>query len=273
MYNNSMVKKISIAVMAIALATISWAHEFWLMPQQFYVKLFSKVVVSFNVGENYIGENWSGNNEKINLLQHHTPSAIKNIDSLLSNKKGDSIAVTIAEQGTHMILFNGKNSFISLAPEKFEAYLKEDGLFNSLTYRKQNKQTNKNGTEYYQRSVKTLIQCGKIYSNHITQTTQLPLDIVPATNPYSIGKAQQNLAFTIYFKQQPLANQMVKYWHKVNGKKLVQVNYTTNAKGQIFVPISPQGKYMISSVYMQLNKADTVAQWQSYWGSLTFGYQ
>jgi hypothetical protein len=45
----------------------------------------------------------------------------------------------------------------------------------------------------------------------------------------------------------------------------------TNKKGWITGEKHP-GPNMVSCVYMERNKADTVAQWQSYWGSLTFEY-
>lgn len=47
----------------------SIAHEFWLLPQQFSYQAGQKVYVRFQVGENFTGENWHGDKDKINLLK------------------------------------------------------------------------------------------------------------------------------------------------------------------------------------------------------------
>jgi CRISPR/Cas system CMR-associated protein Cmr3 (group 5 of RAMP superfamily) len=82
------------------------------------------------VGENFKGENWSGNKDKVQQLFHYTPSDnVVDVSSKLSSaSKGDSLQLPLQEEGTHMVVFNSTNSFISLEADKFNEYLKEDGL-------------------------------------------------------------------------------------------------------------------------------------------------
>ncbi|MFX4462403.1 hypothetical protein ABTA61_19380, partial [Acinetobacter baumannii] len=73
-----------------------------------------------------------------------------------------------------MIYFNSTNSFISLDPKKFNAYLEEDGLQYIKAERKKYNEENKNSNEYYQRSVKTILQVGNTLTDACTKPTSLP---------------------------------------------------------------------------------------------------
>ena len=80
------------------------------------------------------------------------------------------------------------------------------------------------------------------------------------------------MKFTIYFKQKPLPGTEVRIWRKYPGQTLITKKFMTNDKGQIAADISLPGMWMVSCVHMERNKIDTTADWQSYWGSVTFGY-
>lgn len=262
-----------LSVTIISLAVI--AHEFWLQPQKYVFNNGETASIKFNVGESFTGENWTGNNDKINQLTHYTPSN-KQIDiaGLVSDKKGDSIQLKLEEDGTHMIIYNSKNSFINLVSAKFNPYLKEDGLSETVAYRKLHNETNKNGKEYYQRSVKTILQVGSLHTDALLKPTSLPLDIIPSENVYNLGNQGKNpiIQFTVLFNKKPLANKLVKVWHKTANQKTELTDLRTNSLGKIATKIALNGSYMISCVHMERNTIDTAADWQSYWASVTFGF-
>ena len=257
----------------ISLAVI--AHEFWLKPQQYHFKKDETASIKFNIGESFAGENWAGNNSKINQLIHYTPANKQvNIAGLVGNNKGDSIQLKLEEEGTHMVIYNSKNSFINLAPAKFNPYLKEDGLNDIASYRKLHNQQNSNGKEYYQRSVKTILQVGDVITNYCLQPTSLPLDIIPSENVYNLGYQSKNstIQFTVLFNKKPLVNKLVKVWHKISNQKTELIDLRTDNLGKISPKITLSGSWMVSCVHMERNTMDTIADWQSYWSSITFGY-
>ncbi|MEO6455816.1 MAG: DUF4198 domain-containing protein [Ginsengibacter sp.] len=267
-------KKILFTLLIFALTVTVFAHEFWLQPHKFIFNKGETAIIRFNVGENFKGENWSGNKSRIQRLIHYLPSGKhSDISGLLSDNAGDSLQLPIVEEGTHMVVFNSVNSFINIEAAKFNEYLKEDGLISAATYRKQHSEEQLNGKEYYQRSVKTLMQAGKLKTDEMLYKTDLPLDIVPSKNIYSL-RAKARIGFTVYFKQQPLTDTKVVVWHiqKYPLQGLTTKEFITNHKGQVTTEISPAGDWMISCVHMERNKIDTIADWQSYWGSVTFGY-
>jgi uncharacterized GH25 family protein len=267
-------KKISLFVCIVLIVTAISAHEFWLQPKKFWFTINDTATISFKVGENFNGENWKGNRSKIQQLVHYSPSSIKNIHNLLSANNGDSLRLPLQEEGTHMLIFNSTNSFIELEANKFNAYLKDDGLYNTIAYRKEHNETNNKSREYYQRSVKTLLNVGlKSITNQVTKPTTLPLDIIPSKNPYTTIQFPEKISFTVLFKGKPLPNQLIKVWNTQQNKTYIK-EITTDAKGTFSYKIEKAGSgiWMISTVYMEHITSDQNADWQSYWGSLTFGY-
>jgi uncharacterized GH25 family protein len=246
-------------------------HEFWIQPDKFIYKRAEPVNIKFLVGENFTGDNWSGDKDKINSLRLYFDDVTdKNVDDNLRINKGDSLQIAMLDEGTIMVTLNTKNSFIDLDAAKFNDYLREDGLNEALKYRDKNNDTTKNGLEIYQRSVKTIFQVGGRYTNSCKQKTDLPLDIVPAEHPYTISK-DKYFKVKLYFKGEKLKDTKVKIWHKVEDQISVRED-TTDKEGEIKFFVSPEGEWMVSCVKMIRLEKDEKAEWQSYWGSLTWGY-
>lgn len=246
------------------------AHEFWLQPARFIYQPGDRINIRFWVGEDFDGINWGGNREKVASLQRWVNGKRENLANHISDKKGDSLQFIMHDEGTPMITFNSINSYIELDSAKFNAYLEEDGLTGALAYRAAHHETSAVGREFYQRSVKTLIQVGNKKSN-ISNTTGLPLDIVPLINPYAL-KNNDSLGVQILFNNTPLANHLVNVWHRQHGQTIRRA-YHTDPQGRLSFLISTSGKWMVSAVNMVHITDTSKADWQSYWGSCTWGYE
>jgi uncharacterized GH25 family protein len=264
-----MKRKLTISLALLALIASITAHEFWLAPQQFFFKVTDTANIRFNVGEGFKGDNWKGNNSKAVILAHIEPDEkVSDIRNRLGNVQGDSLQLSFTKEGTQMIIFNSNNSFITLNPKKFDEYLTEDGLGYIRAERKKYGEENKPSNEYYQRSVKTIVQVGRQLSTACTNPTLLPLDIIPLTNPYQ-KNSNAMISFKVLFKGKPLKNNLLKYWVKKGNAKVTMQDVKTNTDGIVIVP-QKIGIIMLSGVYMERVENDTKAQWQSYWGSCTF---
>lgn len=257
--------------------TLLTAHEFWLAPDKYFYTIRDIALIRFRVGENFTGENWAGNKEKIKRLSHYLPNETQvDITERLSIQKGDSIRLPLQTEGTHMVVFNSTNSHIELEADKFNDYLQEDGLQTAIDFRQKNSETTKPGKEYYQRSVKTIIQVGDLKTDACTKPTELPLDIIPFENPYATpamvpADNLPSVKFRVLFKGKPLTNLLVKTWYREkNGSNRMQ-EYRTNNRGIVTVK-RYSGPFMISAVYMERLNGDEKADWQSYWASLNFEY-
>ena len=247
------------------------AHEFWLNPKKFIYKRTERVDIRFLVGENFEGENWQGNNERIRSLKLYYGGVTDDLSQFITDAAGDSIEYVMLDEGTNLIAFNSNNAFIEMEPSEFNEYLVEDGLINALEYRKQNNEAGCNGREFYQRCAKTLLQVGDVKDQTFGTTTTLPIDIVPSSNPYEL-KNKEMFRVKIFYKGSPLRNALIKTWHRVKNKTQKK-DLKTDSKGEIVFPVNTNGKWMISTVKMERLFDNPVCDWQSYWGSLTWGYE
>jgi uncharacterized GH25 family protein len=264
----SFTKRLALPVwVMLALPIMATAHEFWLEPISFWG---SKMTIRIKVGEHFSGENWKGDFTKVRMLAmlNHQQAYDMDPHGLLANK-GDSIQLSLPYAGTQTLIFNSTNSYIQLNGTDFNAYLQEDGLTDVIAWRKANKMDTAGAREYYQRSVKTLLQNGSA-TTAVNYPTQLPLDIVPLSNPYDL-KATGTIKFTVYFQQRLLKEGRIKAWHISKDGKLNQQDIQLK-EGSFSLPVEPEGKWMVSIVKMVPHTADDTADWQSYWASCTWGY-
>lgn len=246
------------------------AHEFWLEPQQYIFSRTDEINIRFKAGEAFTGDNWKGSREKVNELKLYYADIVDDLSDALSGEEGDSLQFSIHEEGTAVVTFNNINSFIELEAEKFNAYLAEDGLQSVIDHRKQHNETDSVGREFYQRSVKTIVQVGALKTSVYKKQTTLPVDIIPLSHPYLL-KDGDSLTVKVLFKDEPLVNSKIRVWHKLMGR-VVDTSFMSNEKGEISFPVSTTGEWMVSCVTMIHLTDDPKAQWQSYWGSLTWGY-
>lgn len=246
------------------------AHEFWLEPQQYIFSRTDEINIRFKAGEAFTGDNWKGNREKVSELKLYYADIVDDLNDALSDEEGDSLQFSIHEEGTAMVTFNNTNSFIELEAEKFNAYLLEDGLQTAIDYRKQHNETDSIGREFYQRSVKTIVQVGALKTDVYKKQTTLPVDIIPLSHPYKLSNGD-TLKVKVLFRGEALINAKLRTWHKLLGK-VRDTSFVSNEKGEISFPVSTTGEWMVSCVTMIRLTDDPKAQWQSYWGSVTWGY-
>lgn len=246
-------------------------HECWLQPDKFIYKRTEPINIKFLTGENFIGDNWDDERDKINCVQLYYDDVVdKDLDANFGNDKGDSLQLAMIDEGTVMVTLNTNNCLTDLDPEKFDQYLRDNDLNETLESRKKSGDTLKNGHESYQRCVKTILQVGHIYTNTFSKRTDLPLDIVPLDHPYNVVK-DKNFKAQVYFMGKKLKNTKIEVWHKLDGK-VTQKNYVTNEDGEVKFFLSPEGEWMITCMKMVKLENDAQADWQSYWGSVTWGY-
>jgi uncharacterized GH25 family protein len=260
-----------LALGLLAVLQTGLAHEFWLMPARFRVKVGDKVNVKLLVGENFRGEDWGKKRERTLQVTHWAGKAQTDLTARASATDANDLQVEFALPGNHLVTMRSKNSFIELEGDKFDAYLKEDGLDNILALRTKNGQAGQKARELYQRCAKTLLQVGGRNDDTYQVVTGMPLEIVPLDNPYRL-KVGDRLRVRVLFEGQPLANHSLRTWHKTGQPEgqTLSGNLRTDAKGEAAVVLLAKGFWMVSLVRMVPNPETSQSDYQSYWGSLTF---
>jgi uncharacterized GH25 family protein len=249
------------------------AHEFWLFPKTFFPNVGDKLTWEIMVGENYEGERWGGGSRRVDRLRLITSRGEQNLTAQIqqSDAQVTPPAVDIRYSETQMLVLETNNSFIELEADKFEDYLKEDGLALALNYREKNAEQQKKGREFYRRCAKSIVQVGTTTNTLPSKPTGIDLDIIPLQNPYAL-KPNTPLSCQILYQQKPLPNALVRCWRRIDGKTEVEFRQS-DSQGKVTFDLPRKGNasYMLSCVHMVRLTANKQADWQSLWGSVTFG--
>ena len=252
------------------LCSIALAHEFWLEPVKFWLKINEITRIDLMVGEDYNGEHSNGQKYKILKLEHYSSGRKSDVRSKVYGDSLSSFDISFQRPGSHLIAFNNTSKFIELEAQQFNEYLRTEGLDNVIKLREQSQDTLKAGREMYQRCVKTLLQVGDGPDDSYAINTGMRLEIMPVKNPYN-QKSKEMASFKVLFDNKPLHNGLVLAWHKLNGKTTHET-LRSDINGQVTFRIDPVGKWMISTVHMIPSNNKKDADWQSFWGSYTFGF-
>ncbi len=264
-------KKRITALMLVFLTTqFVQSHEFWLQPKKFRYAVGEEMSVDFMVGENFEGEPWDLKRHKIEKLDLSHLTKTLDLRSQVNPEGKEKLKYKFAEEGTYLLSMQSNQAYIELDANKFNDYLKEDGLDNVLEIRTKTNTLDKPSKEFYSRYVKLLVQSGNKTDDSYKKKTGMRIEIVPQQNPYLL-KSGDYLQCLVLFDGKPSAHQMVKIWNKIGNTTFQQNNYTEN-DGTIKFPISSKGPWMVSTVKM-IPSEKPGADWQSFWSSLVFGIE
>ncbi len=254
--------------LVLLIVVLSDAHEFWIKPQQFYFKPGDDMVADLMVGENFQGEFWDLTRHQVVSLEMFTAFGKKDLVKEVKPTKGKNINVKLAAEGTHLFALKSNAAFKELEGEKFNDYLKEDGLDNILQYRTDKGELGKPSREFYTRYAKLIVQSGNKTDEVYKRKVGLKHEIIPLNNP-ALLKSGDYMECRILFDNEPARHQLVKVWNFIGNRIFLQNIYTEN-DGSIKFPISNSGPWMVSTVRMEVSQ-NVQADYESSWASLVFG--
>ena len=173
-----------------------------------------------------------------------------------------------AGEGTIILSVQTLPNFIQLAPEKFVAYLKEEGLSQVIDWRSQHGETAKPGRERYSKFAKSLMVAGTP-DDFFAHVLGFPIEIIPEANPYLLHAGSQ-LPVRVMFRGKPASGLQLETAWSGDGKSKTTILGRTDAEGRIRVPLTAAGKWRLHSLLMERCAEPAAADWESFWASLTF---
>lgn len=263
-------KKLISLFAILLLGVITQAHEFWLQPKKFKYKVGEEMFIKFLVGENFEGEPWDLKKNKIEKLDLHHLSKVIDLRGQVKPDEKEKLKFKFTEIGTHLLSMQSNEAYIEMDAQKFNDYLKDDGLDDILDLRTKTNTLDKPSKELYSRYVKLLVQSGEKTDDTFKKKVGLKLEIIPQQNPYNL-KSGDYLTCTVLFDGKPLPHQTIKVWNKIGDNSFLQNAFTEN-DGTVKFPISSKGPWMLNTVKMIKSKKPG-AEWESFWGSLVFGIE
>lgn len=158
-------------------------------------------------------------------------------------------------------------SYIKLEPQKFEDYLREDGMEYISAERAKAGETAKQGRERYSRFIRSLLQVGDKRDDTYKKPVGLKLEIMPLENPYA-KRVGDELKFQVIFDGKPLADRTVFADNRASKTQKM----TTDKNGRVTIKIDRSGLWLVRLVTMRRCAAECgEADWESFWGAITFG--
>jgi uncharacterized GH25 family protein len=246
------------------------AHEFWLQSAQYNYAVGEEMKVDFVVGENFTGEFWDLAKNKVEKAEMHFPGGMIDLTPSVKPTKGKNLSYKFLKEGTHVLALKSNTAFIEKEGEKFNEYLKEDGLENILEQRIKSNSLAQPAKEFYQCFAKLIVQSGTVIDETYRKRAGFRFEIIPLANPYAL-KSGDYLECRVLYENKPSAHQLVKVWSHVGNRIFLQNIYTEN-DGTLKFPISSSGPWMVSTVKMIPSEKEG-ADYQSMWASLVFGIE
>ncbi|MEM1122278.1 MAG: DUF4198 domain-containing protein [Bacteroidota bacterium] len=167
--------------------------------------------------------------------------------------------------------------------ESFNKYLKHDGVFDMLDWRKQNDALDKAANERYSKHVKTIFQVGERKTDDWQTVLDYPIEFVPMTNPYTAKKGGE-LSCKLLWKGQPLPNHLVYVGSGANGHDHSHddghehegedhhhdaTQLRTDANGIVTMQLPNEGLWYLRTIYMEQVDHSGLTH-ESNWATLTF---
>ncbi len=244
------------------------AHDLYLLPERFHVKNGEVLTIAMHNGDAFPESEANAPIQRLRQVSLRSASATAEVNTLHDVGKETFGTVTVPGSGDLWLTVRSIPNFISMKPGEFISYLKEEGLNHVLEARVKSGDSGNPSRERYSKFAKSLLVAGEL-NDEYRKPVGFLIEIVPEKDPYRLHVGD-SLPVQIFFRGQPAAGmQLEAAWSGPAGNK-VQIIGVTDAKGHIDVPLKAAGKWRLHSLKMERCAEPAVADWESYWASLTF---
>jgi len=259
-------------------AAPAWAHEYWLAPLRYAAAQGDTIAIGAHVGTGFRGEPVPY--AATRSLRFEIQSA-RRIDLSRAPLNGDLTwaRLVAADPGGALIGYESNFAKIELDGPAFDAYLATEGLDGPRAERARRKERGV-GRERYARCPKTWIAGAD--TKRALEPLGLTLEVVPLEAPGESAK----LPLRVLYRGHPLAGALVRAWRQPLGPSSTpslapldaaardSVGPSSSARtasdGTVTLATPTPGEWLVSVVHMVRSSEPDIADWQSYWASLTF---
>ena len=186
------------------------SHDLYLKMDSYFLQPHKEAIMSLYNGSFEVSENIITRDRIIDasILSKGKRSAItpdqwQDRDSTITQ-----INFKTGEAGTYVAGVSTKARNIELSAQKFNSYLKNDGVLDLLDQRTKDGLLKQDAVENYQKHVKAIYQVGDVKTNDWSTRLGYPIEFVPQANPYDTYTGE-TLEVLLLLNGQPLANHLV----------------------------------------------------------------
>jgi uncharacterized GH25 family protein len=241
------------------------AHDMWIEPGTFSPDTGQIVGVRLRVGQDLLGDPLPRDPRLINefVVQDATGR-----QPLVGRDGSDPAGFfRIATPGLLVVGYRSNPSAIEQTADKFNRYLKEEGLEAIAALRAQRNQTAAKARELFSRCAKSLLVSGSPSKAQGDRALGFTLELVAERNPYALN-AGQEMPVRLIYENRPLTGALVVAMNRLHPSE--KLTARTDEAGRASFKLHQNGMWLIKAVHMVEAPAGADADWVSYWASMTF---
>jgi uncharacterized protein DUF4198 len=257
--------RLAVVVAVLSVAPPLFAHDMWIDPTTFFPESGTIIGLRLRVGQNLLGDPLPRDPSLINQFVFEDDSGRKQV---VGRDGGDPAGfLRVAAPGVLVVGYRSNPVAIEQTAEKFNQYLKEEGLDTIAALRARRNETGAKAREMFSRCAKSLVLSGAATDGSGDRLLGFTLELVAERNPYAVAKGQE-LPLRLIYEQRPLAGALVVAINRVNPSE--KLTARTDAEGRVRFRLTHGGMWLVKAVHMVPAPGAANAEWASYWASLTF---
>ncbi len=258
--------RLSLTVTVIAFSSpLLFAHDMWIEPTTFSPEPGQMVGVRLRVGQDLLGDPLPRDAALINQFVVEDVTGRKPV---VGRHGADPAGfLRVATQGLFVIGYRSNPSVVELTADKFNQYVKEEGLDAVAALRAQRNQTGDSTRERFSRCAKSLMLSGSPNEEQGDRPLGFTLELVAERNPY-ILRADEDLPIRLTYENRPLAGALVVAMNRRNPAE--KLTARTDSAGRVRFRLQRDGLWLIKAVHTIPAATGSNAEWESFWASLTF---
>ena len=241
------------------------AHDMWIEPTTFAPRVGEIIGVKLRVGQDMLGDPLPRDSSLIKQFVFEDVEGSKPVIGRDGNDPAGFLRV--AEPGLLVIGYGSNPSAVELPPEKFNQYLKDEGLDGIAALRASRNQIGSPAHEAFARCAKSLVLAGAPSEKQGDRRLGFTLELLAEKNPYTIP-AGGELPVRLTYENRPLAGALVVAMNRGNPSAKLAVR--TDNDGRVRFRLNSSGMWLIKAVHMVPAPAGSHAEWASFWASITF---
>jgi uncharacterized GH25 family protein len=253
----------ALAAAAFLAAAATCAHDFWIEPSTFRPAAGEAVSVGLRVGERFRGDGVARSAERIERFILRSPAGQREIPG----EEGADPAgqASVPGPGLATIGYRSRNARVDLPAEKFEQYLREEGLEKAIALRARRGESAKPSRELFSRCAKSLLAAGGSIAGE-DAPLGFTFELVSERNPYA-SRAGEGFPFRVLLRGKPAAGVLVAALRR--DAPQTPLTARSDAGGRVTFRLPAAGMWLVKAVHIEPLAARD-AEWESFWASLTF---
>lgn len=267
MYGKTYLIQLFVTIWIISSTSFTQAHEFWIEPTNYRLKVGDNLSAHLKVGEDFNGNKLAFLPYNFDRFTLTAQGETRDVRSRI----GDIPAVgqKAKVDGLHVLAYiSGGSELTYTDAETFTNFLAYEGIEWVLEEHKKRGLPELGFKEAYRRYVKSLVSVGS--GKGEDRILGLPFEWLVETNPY---QSNGDITAQLLWQGKPFTDAQVNVFNK-RGKEVTKTIYRTDDKGRVVIKRGEGGQFLLNTVHMiepsERTQQVSDAVWESLWASVTF---